>query len=199
MPSWARDSAPTIGENRMFTTRMLLAVLAGGLGVSAAHAGPITLNVRPGLWEMTVSGQSSGMPPIPAEVLARMTPEQRAKFQAAIAARMAGGDKPHVYKSCITQTTLQRGFDTGESSAQRKCTQTVLSSSASAMDGREECTGGRARVSGHFHFTAPDPMTVNGAIELAINNGSHTMTMKQVIHAKWVGTDCGQYAHNNNN
>lgn len=182
----------------MFTKCFLLAVLASGFGVSAAQAGPVTLNVRPGLWEMTVSGQGSGTPPIPAEVLARMTPEQRAKFQAAMAARMGGGDKPNVYKSCITETTLQRGFNTGESNAQRKCTQTILSSTASAMDGREECTGGRAHMSGHFHFAAPDPVTVNGTIDYSVGDGAHTMTMKQVIHGKWVGADCGQYAHSNN-
>jgi hypothetical protein len=182
----------------MFMTRILLAVLATGFGVSPGQAEPVTLNVRPGLWEMTVSGQGSGMPPIPAEALARLTPEQRAKFEAAMTARMAGADKPHVYKSCITEKTLQRGFDTGESNAQRKCTQTILSSSASAMDGREECNGGRARMSGHFHFVAPDPVTVNGTVDLTINDGSHTMTMKHVMHGKWVGADCGQYAHDNN-
>jgi hypothetical protein len=181
----------------MIMTRVVLAVVAAGFGVSAAQAGPVTLNVRPGLWEMTIAGQGSGMPPIPAGILARMSPEQRAKFQAAMAARIGAGSKPHAYKSCITAATLRRGFDTGESNARRKCTQTILSSSASAMDGREECTGGRVHVTGRFHFVSPNPETVKGTIDLVVNDGVHTMTLKHVISGTWVGADCGQYAHNN--
>jgi hypothetical protein len=182
----------------MFKTRILLAILAGGFCMSTGRADPVTLNVRPGLWEMTVSGESTGTPTIPAEALARMTPEQRAKVEAAIGAAMASAGKPHVYKSCVTEKTLQRGFDTGESNAQRKCTRTVVSSSASAMDGREECTGGRGSVNGHFHAEAPDPVTVNVTVDLTINEGAHAMTMKRVMHGKWVGADCGQYARDNN-
>ena len=67
--------------------RILLAVLATGFGVSASQADPVTINVRTGLWEMTSSGQTTGTPPIPAEAFARLTPEQRAKFEAAMTAR----------------------------------------------------------------------------------------------------------------
>ena len=34
------------------------------------------LDVKPGLWETTMTSQMSGMPPIPPEALARLTPEQ---------------------------------------------------------------------------------------------------------------------------
>jgi hypothetical protein len=95
---------------------------------------------------MIVSGRTSGAPPIPPEALARLAPEQRAKFAAAMAAAMAKAGAPHTFKSCVTEKSLQRGFDTGEGNAGRTCTQTIVSSSTSAMDGREECTGGRAHA-----------------------------------------------------
>lgn len=177
----------------MFTTRILLAIVVGGSCISAARAEPVTLNVRPGLWEMTVSGEGSEVPPIPPEALARMTPDQRARVQAALAAQTASAGKPHVHKSCVTAKSLQRGFDTGESNAQRKCTRTITSSSGSAMDGREECTGA-VPVSGRFHAEAPDATTVNVTVELTIK----TMTVKRVMHGKWIGADCGEYAHDNN-
>ena len=45
-----------------------------------AHAADsIKLNVKPGLWEFSSAGQANGMPPIPDEALARLTPEQRAR------------------------------------------------------------------------------------------------------------------------
>ncbi|HTE88846.1 MAG TPA: hypothetical protein VK639_07845 [Terriglobales bacterium] len=40
------------------------------------------LNVKTGLWETTTTRITSGEIPIPAEMLARLTPEQRAKMEA---------------------------------------------------------------------------------------------------------------------
>lgn len=172
--------------------RVLIAALGGGaaacLYVITCQAGPVTLNVRPGLWEMTVSDAGGGPPPIPPDVLARLTPEQRAKFATAMATRTG----PHVFKSCVTEKSLQRGFDTGDSN----CTRTVVSSNTSTMEGRVECTNPRSRMIGTFRFEAAGPTTMDGAINLTIN-GPHTMTMKRVIRGKWVGADCGQYAREN--
>ncbi len=186
----------------MLKTRVLFAALAGGAGaclcVPVCQAQPVTLNVRPGLWETTTSDQNSGVPPIPAEVLARMTPQQRVQFEKAMAAAVAHGNAPRVDKSCLTKKRLQRGFDTGKSNAERKCTRTIVSSTASTMDVREECTGGGSKhFSAHIHFKAPDPVTVNGTINVTISGGERTLTMKQVMHAKWLGADCGKYAREN--
>ena len=48
------------------------------------------LDVKTGQWESTVTGQVTGMPPIPEEALNRMTPEQRAQRSAE---RFAKSDK----------------------------------------------------------------------------------------------------------
>jgi len=52
-----------------------------------------------------MTGQTSGMPPVPDDVLNRMTPEQRAKVEAVMQAR--GGSKATVTKNCVT------GFEYG--------------------------------------------------------------------------------------
>jgi hypothetical protein len=51
-------------------------------------------------------------------------------------------------------------------------------------------------VSGRFHFEAPNPSTINGTVNLTVNDGAHTMTMNHAMHGKWVSADCGKYAHN---
>ncbi len=61
------------------------------------------LNVKLGLWEVTSTTNVSGMPPIPDDVLARMTPEQRARMEAAMKARSGEGPKTTVRKECITK------------------------------------------------------------------------------------------------
>ncbi len=53
------------------------AVTFGGT-VSTLAAGT-TLDVSTGLWEVTSSGETTGVPPIPPEVLARLPPAQRAQ------------------------------------------------------------------------------------------------------------------------
>ena len=178
-----------------FTHILLTGVCVCGFAAASA-AGPAALNVKPGLWQMSASGETRGAPPIPPEMLARLTPAQRAKFQAAMANSMARAAKPHVYKSCVTEKSLQHGFDPSEHNSAERCTPTVLSSSASMMDVRVECTGEHERTSGRFHFEAPNQMTMNGTIDMTISDGARTMRIKRVMHGQWLGADCGKYAHN---
>jgi hypothetical protein len=176
----------------MSTSRVLFTVLALGTGGAfAAQAEPISLNVRPGLWEMTTTGQATGAPPIPADLLASMPPDRRAKFEAAMAATMARSAAAHTYKQCVTAENLAQGFDLNEKSkGMHECKPVVVSSTASVMEVREECTG-RENVSGTFRFEAASPETMNGTIDMAMSDGVHTMNIKRVIHAKWLGADCG--------
>ena len=176
----------------MSTSRVLFTALAfSACATLAAQASGISLNVRPGLWEMTTSGQTSRAPPIPAELLARLPPERRAKFEAAMAASMARAGAPRTFRQCVTPENLQRGFDVNDKiKGAGKCTQSVVSSTASVMEVREQCSG-REKVSGTFHFEAASPEAMNGTIDLAMSDGVHTMNVKRVVHAKWLGADCG--------
>ncbi|MGA2360569.1 MAG: hypothetical protein ABSF66_16325 [Terriglobales bacterium] len=65
------------------------------------------LNVKEGLWEMTVTHSMSGMPAmpdIPPDVLAKMPPEQRARMEA----MMKGGPSTDVRKECITKEKIEK-------------------------------------------------------------------------------------------
>ncbi len=141
---------------------------------------------------MISTGNTTGAPPIPAELLARMTPQQRAKFQAAMAASMARSRVPHVYNQCITEKSLQRGIKLQKSNNNgvRNCRQTIVSSSASVMEVHEECNG-REKTSGTIHFEAVGPETVTGTIHMTMTEGAHTMTVNRTLQGKWIGGDCG--------
>jgi hypothetical protein len=155
----------------------------------SAAATAATLDVKTGLWEVTSSGETTGTPPIPPEVLAQMSPEQRAQMQAQMAAAMAQSNKPDVTRSCITDKTLQRGLDLDQ--GQRPdCKRTVVNSSSKQIDVRMECTG-EQKMNGTFHFEATDRQSIRGNLNLVVSNGANTMTMKRTMQGKWLGSDCG--------
>jgi hypothetical protein len=46
-----------------------------------------TFNLKPGLWEMTWTEQTTGGPPVPEDVLARMTPGDLFHFKPSVRCR----------------------------------------------------------------------------------------------------------------
>ena len=94
------------------------------------------LDVKLGLWETTSTTQMTGMPPIPPEVLDRMTPEQRAQMEATMGAS-GGQPKAHITKSCMTKERLEKGGSFGED--RPNCKRTVTGS-----------TGSKARLAGRL-------------------------------------------------
>ena len=114
-----RDPAIT-GEEAVATQRVIDAILDVGkgcmrntaslaLGFSAAlvmGVAAATLDVKPGLWEVTTQGETTGLPPIPPQMLAQMSPQQREQAMAA----MGRMNQPHVSRACVTQKMLDRGM-----------------------------------------------------------------------------------------
>jgi len=163
------------------------AVTFGGT-VSTLAAGT-TLDVSTGLWEVTSSGETTGVPPIPPEVLARLPPAQRAQVEASIAAAIAQSSKPTKARTCITEKTLQRGLDFNQREL-ANCRRTVVNSSSSQLDVQMECTGDET-MNGTFHFEAINRQTIRGNLHLVVSNGGNAMTMKRSIQGRWLSSDCG--------
>jgi hypothetical protein len=162
--------------------------LALGVAISTVAVGA-TLDVKTGHWEVTSSGEATGTPPIPPEVLAKMPPEQRAQIQARMAAMMERSNKPEVTRSCITEKSLQRGLDLNQRE-RPECKRTVVNSSSSQIDVRMECTG-EQKMNGTFHVEAIDRQTIRGKFDMVVSNGANTMTMQRTLQGKWLGNDCG--------
>ncbi|HEX7968886.1 MAG TPA: DUF3617 domain-containing protein [Stellaceae bacterium] len=162
--------------------------LGAGPLVPAIAADDTPLNVKPGLWEMTSEGASSGAPPIPAEALARMSPEQRAQLEAAMKEAMSKQQQRRVAKKCVTQKDIARGFADMDKMGQG-CTRTVKSSSSTLQEGSVQCSG-PTQASGTYRFEARSPESVVATWDMTMSDGSHTMKMKNNIQGKWLGSDC---------
>lgn len=166
-------------------------LLAGlSLVLLAEAAEPMKLNVKPGLWEIASEGQINGAPPIPEDTLARLTPEQRAKFEAAMQASMANAAKPRLSKHCMTPEKIQRGLDVEQHNT-ATCQKKVASNSSSEMEFSEDCNNenGSTTITEHFQLSGSEQMT--GTVHVVRTQGGKTMTINSTIHGKWLGASCG--------
>jgi len=147
------------------------------------------LDVKLGLWETTTVSQMNGMPPIPPEMLAHMTPEQKAKMEAMMKQRQAEGPKTHTTKKCVTKEDLGKGgwFDKDD----QDCTKTIVTSTSRKLDVKLECTKGGGKQSGTLNVEALDSGNVKGTMQMSATNGANTMTMNSTMTSKWMGSACG--------
>ncbi len=146
----------------------------------------LTLNVKPGLWEVTETTGVAGQIPIPAGMLEKLTPEQRTRFEDRLKSE-SSAPKPTVYKRCITQNDVDKGFSLDD----KPCTRTVVSSTASRMDVKLDCLINDTKWNGRGQFEAVDSENVKGHIQAVASNGDHTMRASSSYTAKWIGSSCG--------
>lgn len=170
--------------NSLKTSAIAILTLAA-LSVSAAA--PERLNVKLGLWEMTSIMRFSGVPPLPKELLDKMTPQQRAKMAADLKAAAEEEPEPETSSECITQEDLDKPFASANSD---ECTQTVVRTTRTAQEIRMVCNG-KTRGSGLFKVNTPTPETMNGTLDLKAGEGPDAFVIKGTIKGRWLGADCG--------
>ena len=169
---------------------MYAAVMAGLIltgAITSAVAEP--LDIKPGLWQMTVRGEMHGMPPIPEEQLRGLSPQQRA----AIEKMMAESAKPHIreLKQCITQEDLNKSEDLFSTDQPgMKCNNKLSKHSGKSMSGTIDCAKDKTRSTGEFSYEAKDREHVTGKVSMTITNGANTMTMKGTMSGRWLGAEC---------
>jgi hypothetical protein len=163
--------------------------LAAALFCTAGWAADMTpMNVKTGQWESTITSETSGQLPIPQEMLDKLTPEQRAKMEAAMKARGGQGARTNTYKSCVTKEDLQKPF--GNDQERKSCKQTILSSSPSHQEIHMECEIGGGKQSGTFKVDAVDSGTAKGSMEMVASSGGRTMNINSTFSSKWLGPAC---------
>ena len=147
------------------------------------------LNIKPGLWEVTTTTRTTGVFPLPKELLDTMTAEQQAKMRADM---RAAQDKPatNTSRECITQKDLERPFASADT---EKCKQSIASTTRTSQEVRIVCEG-EPRGNGILRITTPTPDTMTGVLDLKLGSGSDSSTMKADMKGRRLGTDCGEDA-----
>jgi hypothetical protein len=153
------------------------------------------LDVKLGLWETSMTNQTTGMPPLPEELLARLTPDQRAKMEAAMKARAAKGPQTRVNRSCLTKDQLNNALTFGSegSVAAAACKRTVITSSSTKQDIRFDCSDEKSNMkgSGTVHVEALNSENVKGTMQVTATGGGNNMNIQTSFSAKWLSADCG--------
>ena len=85
------------------------------------------LKVKADLRESATATTVSGEMPIPSERLVRLTPEQRARIEAALKGRSGQNTRSNTYKTCETKAKLRKPpFED-----RQQCKETIISSTSS--------------------------------------------------------------------
>jgi hypothetical protein len=148
------------------------------------------LNIKTGLWEVESVTQFSGSPPLPKELMDKLTPEQRAKMAADLKAEAAKGPERDTSKECLTEKDLEQPFSSANA---KDCRQTIVRTTATSQEARIQCDG-QVKGSGVLKVTTPSPETMNGSIDLKIGQGADAFVIKGTLKGRWLGADCGDEA-----
>ena len=170
--------------------RTLLQVAVTALTVTAVvqAADLAKPNIKPGLWEVSIVPHISGQMPIPEEQLAKMTPEQRARLQAAMQTHQS---RPRVYKECMTPEKIARGFAIDPHGDDSACKRNVVSSSSKELTLHDECNKPQRKTVTDVHFEVKDGTQMSGKINVVMTSAGKTMTVNNTMQGKWLGASCG--------
>jgi hypothetical protein len=147
------------------------------------------MDVKTGQWETTMIEHMTGVPPIPPEALSHLSPEQRARLQAAMEARSG---KPIVSKSCLTKKDLTTGWDIGRQGAKQRCTPSLVTSTSSKQELHMKCDG-EINANDTIIIERVDSEHVRGTAritETGDSNAGRPMNINVDLTGKWIGPVC---------
>lgn len=167
----------------VFSSAMVLLVLVAGGNVNP-------LNLKPGLWQTTMTTIISGAPPMSPDAkakLAQLPPEQRARLEAMLKSQYGGTPRTTTWKSCVKKEDLNKWpFD----DPKNKCKYTVQDSTGSTMDVSGTCTTNEYNVEFKLHLVVSDPEHASGTGQQTLSQGGQSMTGKYSGSSKWLGASC---------
>jgi hypothetical protein len=157
--------------------------------VPAADSSLKPLNIKPGLWESTRTINTAGEMPIPAELLNRLTPEQRARMEERMKAHSAAHANTATEKHCVTKEDLEK--DRLKLAEAKECTTTVFNSTSTSVKAKLVCDTEGMHATGTLELVAANPEHLTGSYHSTMNGNGHTMNVEGTWTSKWVSASCG--------
>ena len=151
------------------------------------------IDIKPGLWENTVTVEISGMPAMPAipqETLDKMTPDQRTQMENMMKGRGGGMPRESTHKSCLTAENLKHSL---YDNADKTCTHKLVSASSSVQKIHVECSPSGMTTVGDLTMDRIDSEHIKGNMVAKSTGGQagRSMETKMTISGKWLSSDCG--------
>jgi len=154
------------------------------------------LNVKEGLWEVTVTHAGSGMPGMPEDALAKMPPDQRARVEEMMKQRgitMSGNST--VVKSCVTKEKIDKGMAFA-AEHRDNCTHSVVNSSATHFEAKFHCEetskdGTKSTIDGTTTVDVVGADSTKGTTHAVTTSNGKNMTIDSTFTSKYLGPSCG--------
>jgi Protein of unknown function (DUF3617) len=146
------------------------------------------LNIKLGLWETTRTITRVGQMPIPAGMLAKLSPEQRARIEERMKANSPANTSTDTDQSCITKDDLT---DADFGASKESCTQTITSSTPNKASGTLSCEVEGMKFHGDLEIDALDQEHVKGLSHGAATGNGNTMNVESSFVSKWLRSSCG--------
>jgi hypothetical protein len=169
--------------------KQTLASMIAALSMVPAVATAASLNMKPGLWEIRATTRHLGRPPLPPDLVSKMTPDQRARFEAAMKAQASRPPQTSVTRNCVTQKDLDKPIPFDPGGRDKSCKNTILKSTRTLQLIHIECPG-TPPVSGNWKFAAADPKNMTGSMNMKIGAAGNTMTVNSEFAGKWLSASC---------
>lgn len=147
------------------------------------------LNVKPGLWESTRTINRAGQMPIPAEMLNRLSPEQRARMEERMNAHSAAHTNTTTENHCVTKEDIEK--DRLRLAEAKECTTTVINTTTTTVKAKLVCDQEGMHATGTLELVAADPEHVSGSYQSTVDANGHTMNVDGKWTSKWLGSSCG--------
>ena len=158
-----------------------LVLISGTVAVLVAQKSP--LNLKAGLWEMTIQVNMPGGIP-PGVDTSKMTPEQKTRMETMMKGRLGG--TPTVTQSCVTQEDLDKN-QVQKDPPGSECKTVVTKATATLVEYTQTCTGTMAGVR-EARLEAPTPTTMTMVAKSSSGTGAG-MTVNMT--GKWLAASCG--------
>lgn len=168
--------------------RVFIGLVLGSFLTLGATDNVQPLKVKAGLWEVTTTSAASKDVVLPAALLEKLTPEQRARIEERIQASRSDAVKTTIKKRCLTREQLRRGMlfrPEGES-----CTWTLLTSTSSKVEMRGDCVDQGFKTEARLRIEALSPEEADGSLQFLTNGENRTPATTSTFKAKWIGPRC---------
>ena len=177
---------------KIFST-VVICLLAGAILSAAGKVQP--LNVKTGLWQVSLTSTMTGLPPIPPDLQAKMDqmpPEKRAQMEAMMKSRFGGTPTNTNYKKCVTKEELENN---AFSKPEEKCNWTVVTSTGTDMEVKTaSCAAGKnvgmMQTDVDLKIHVVDSENVQATMELTSTGNGNTMKGNGTYTGKWLGATC---------
>jgi hypothetical protein len=171
--------------------RMIACALALVFTSALVAGGKIKLNVKTGLWQGTITNTVTGSMGLPPEMAAKLTPAQRAQFEAASKKQASGTPRTVTHKDCLTAEKLAEDpFTDRPHGDDVKCEETIIKSTATDLEVQEHCTYGSSKSDVHLSFHADSPEHVTGSGTTTMITGGRVMNSAMKMESKWISASC---------